>query len=412
MLSRVLSKPSTLRFVALISSSQSHYKHHHPPLIQNPTPSTFFSINSRYFSTNRGDGGKSPDFWKISSENEESIESVFGEDIKNLEGIGGGEDTVRKFKGNEKSWFSIESKEKGGNGEEDIFKVIESEGKGTAPTGVDNWETGEGFKDWKFVVGDQKDGEGDDGIFDIGDSGVSELAGLDVDEKMASQKKEEDRILEIEEKALTEVLKGPKHAFGDLIAASGITDEMLDSLMALKDLDDVPGLPSLSAIEDMRYEKNTRKSTRADIERQKQEEIAKSRVRQVDSQGRAYGTGKRKCSIARVWIEPGEGKFVINDKQFDVYFPMLDQRAALLRPLSETKTLGLLDVNCTVKGGGVSGQIGAIRLGMSRALQNWAPDQFRPPLKEAGFLTRDSRIVERKKPGKAKARKSFQWVKR
>ncbi|GJS20510.1 28S ribosomal protein S9, mitochondrial [Tanacetum coccineum] len=148
---------------------------------------------------------------------------------------------------------------------------------------------------------------------------------------------------------------------------------------------------------------NTRKSTRADIERQKQEEIANARVRQVDSQGRAYGTGKRKCSIARVWIEPGEGKFLINDNQSDIYFLMLDQRAALLHRLTETKTLGLLDINC---------QIGAICLGMSRALQNWAPDQFRPPLKEAGFLTRDSRIVERKKPGKAKARKSFQWVKR
>lgn len=148
---------------------------------------------------------------------------------------------------------------------------------------------------------------------------------------------------------------GPDHAFGDLIAASGITDDMLDSLMALKDLDDVPGLPPLSTIEDMRYEKNTRKSTRTDIERQKQEEIANARVRQVDSQGRAYGTGKRKCSIAHVWIEPGEGKFLINDSQFDVYFPMLDQRAVLLRPLTETKTLGLLDVNCTVKGGGVSG---------------------------------------------------------
>ncbi|GKB32222.1 28S ribosomal protein S9, mitochondrial [Tanacetum coccineum] len=143
---------------------------------------------------------------------------------------------------------------------------------------------------------------------------------------------------------------GPDHAFGDLTAASGITDDMLDGLMALKDMDDVPGLPPLSTIEDMRYEKNTRKSTRADIERSKQEEIANARVRQ--------------------------GKFLINDNKFDVYFPMLDQRAALLRPLAETKTLGLPDVNCTLKGGGVSGQIGAIRLGMSRALQNWAPDQF------------------------------------
>nr|GEW36964.1 28S ribosomal protein S9, mitochondrial [Tanacetum cinerariifolium] len=87
----------------------------------------------------------------------------------------------------------------------------------------------------------------------------------------------------------------------------------------------------------------------------KQEEIANARVRQVDGQGRAYGTRKRKCSIARVWIEPGEGKFLINDNQFDLYFLKLDQQAALLRPLTETKTLGLLDVNCTVKGVGVSG---------------------------------------------------------
>ncbi|PWA45462.1 Ribosomal protein S5 domain 2-type fold [Artemisia annua] len=205
---------------------------------------------------------------------------------------------------------------------------------------------------------------------------------------MGVQKPDPDPINKV--KIVIWVNSSPDHAFGDLIAASGITDDMLDSLMALKDLDDVPGLPPLSTIEDMRYEKNTRKSTRADIERQKQEEIANARVRQVDSQGRAYGTGKRKCSIARVWIEPGDGKFLVNDNQFDVYFPMLDQRAALLRPLTETKTLGLLDVNCTVKGGGVSGQIGAIRLGMSRALQNWAPDQFRPPLKEGqneSFLT-------------------------
>ena len=149
---------------------------------------------------------------------------------------------------------------------------------------------------------------------------------------------------------------GPNRAFGDLIAASGITDAMLDSLIALKDLEGVEGLPSLSEIEDMRYEKNTRKSTRAEIERLKQEEVAKTRVRQVDEKGRAYGTGRRKCSIARVWVQPGDGKFMINDKQFDVYFPMLDHRAALLRPFTETKTLGLWDVNCTVKGGGLSGK--------------------------------------------------------
>ncbi|PHT27568.1 30S ribosomal protein S9 [Capsicum baccatum] len=410
---------------------------------------------------------------------------------------------------------------------------------------------------------------------------------------------------------------GPNRAFGDLIAASGITEEMMDSLLVLRDLDGIQGLPPLSEIEEMRYQKNTRKSSRADIERQKQEEVAKARVKQVDEKGRAYGTGRRKCSIARVWVERGGGKFTVNDKEFDVYFPMLDHRAFLLRPFTETKTLGLWDVRCTVKGGGVSvrllisycaqsrtaikqgdakeenwnwildqdwlrsksphqltiassfsnlshssnclyislpcltrlsgwkgfglvqwfgsgfggitgnfgeqfplflcssflctemkricsgvseyslfisrfcreslskrtfpdlffsqhliiqrprlaeigrtryavssagslgtvnvnllgfplellmqgsdisfllnwnffitsafeinyGQVGAIQLGISRALQNWDPE-LRPPLREGGYLTRDSRVVERKKPGKAKARKSYQWVKR
>jgi small subunit ribosomal protein S9 len=153
------------------------------------------------------------------------------------------------------------------------------------------------------------------------------------------------------------VTAGPKRAFGDLITASGITDEMLDSLIALKNFEGIDGLPPLSEIEGMRYEKNTKKSTRAEMERLKQEEIAKARVRQVDDKGRAYGTGRRKCSIARVWVQPGDGKFMVNDKEFDVYFPMLDHRATLLRPFSETKTLGLWDVSCTVKGGGVSGKV-------------------------------------------------------
>ncbi|CAG7869716.1 unnamed protein product [Brassica rapa] len=219
------------------------------------------------------------------------------------------------------------------------------------------------------------------------------------------------QVFEREEKELSEVIKGPDRAFGDLIAKSGITDEMLDSLIALKDFQGVQGLPPLTEIENLRREKSSKKSSRAEIELQMQEEIAKARVRQVDEAGRAYGTGRRKCSIARVWIVPGKGKFLVNDKEFDVYFPMLDHRAALLRPLAETKTLGSWDINCTVTGGGTTGQVGAIQLGISRALQNWEPD-MRTALRAAGFLTRDSRVVERKKPGKAKARKSFQWVKR
>lgn len=152
------------------------------------------------------------------------------------------------------------------------------------------------------------------------------------------------------------ILSGSDCAFGDLIAASGITDEMLDSLIALKDFEGIQGLPPLSEIEEKRYEKNTKKSGRAEIERQKQEEAAKARVRKVDEKGRSYGTGRRKCSIARVWLQPGDGKFCVNDKEFDVYFPMLDHRAALLRPFSETKTLGMWDINCTVKGGGTTGK--------------------------------------------------------
>nr|AKM76755.1 ribosomal protein S5 domain 2-like superfamily protein [Geranium maderense] len=217
--------------------------------------------------------------------------------------------------------------------------------------------------------------------------------------------------LEREEKELTHIVKGPNRAFGDLIAASGITDEMLDSLIVLKDFEGIKGLPPLREIEDTRLEKSGRKSPRFAMELRKQEDLAKSRVRFVDEKGRAYGTGRRKCSIARVWVIPGDGKFIVNDKEFDAYFPMLDHRAALLRPLSETKTLGLWDVKCTVQGGGTSGQVGAIQLGISRALQNWEPG-LRGVLRDGGYLTRDPRVVERKKPGKAKARKSFQWVKR
>lgn len=131
---------------------------------------------------------------------------------------------------------------------------------------------------------------------------------------------------------------------------------MLDSLIALRDFEGIQGLPPLSEIEKKLYERSTKKSVRAEMWRQKQEEISKARVRTVDEKGRAYGTGRRKCSIARVWIQPGDGKFMVNDKEFDVYFPMLDHRAALLRPFSETKTLGMWDITSTVKGGGTTGE--------------------------------------------------------
>lgn len=152
-------------------------------------------------------------------------------------------------------------------------------------------------------------------------------------------------------------MAGPNRAFGDLIAASGITDDMIDSLILLKDVSGVKGLPPLTEIEDKAIARLNETSTRVEIERKKQEEVAKARVRVVDEKGRAYGTGRRKCSIARVWIQPGDGKFIVNEKQFDAYFSILDHRVQLLQPFTVTKTLGLWDVNCTVQGGGVSGKL-------------------------------------------------------
>ncbi|KAF8409792.1 hypothetical protein HHK36_005871 [Tetracentron sinense] len=479
MLSRFISRPSHLRFLTLISSRNPSLSSS-SPLPSSPSPlcnhtfSFILESSSRRFSSNRHNngGGSSKDqsTWKISPENDNDLDSVFGDDDGNLSGIADGVGSKKisavGSKADEESWLK-DSTEKG-----DIFDGIDKE---FGSKNGDEWETAEGYKQWSFV--DEEKGEE---VFDLGE-GIEALPSVE-DESVERETSEAHMQLEKEEQALSLVLKapicnivsqdsdlrrretaakmgawelglkgqvlalgtGPNRAFGDLIAASGITEAMLDSLIALKDLEGVDGLPPLREIEDIRFEKNTRKSTRAEIERMKQEEVAKARVRQVDEKGRAYGTGRRKCSIARVWVLPGDGKFTINDKQFDVYFPMLDHRAALLRPFSETKTLGLWDVNCTVKGGGVTdgwsrpkleeedpelsvrkhtiferqelelvfrGQVGAIQLGISRALQNWEPG-LRPSLRSAGFLTRDPRVVERKKPGKAKARKSFQWVKR
>uniref|UniRef100_A0ACD5WRJ3 Uncharacterized protein n=1 Tax=Avena sativa TaxID=4498 RepID=A0ACD5WRJ3_AVESA len=303
--------------------------------------------------------------------------------------------------------FLAEDSEKG-----DVFEEIYKETAAAAPT-ARKAASAEVADTWTIDLEDEKDdlfaaAVLDDGVVGIGDEAAeTEELGAGKDED-AERQREENKA---REQQLMETLKGPDRAFGDLISASGITEDMIDSLILLKDARGIPGLPPLSEIQDRAIQKMNATSSRAEVERQMQEEIAKARVRQVDEKGRAYGTGKRKCSIARVWIQPGDGKFVVNDKEFDVYFPILDHRADLLRPFTVTKTLGLWDVACTVKGGGVSGQVGAVRLGISRALQNWEPG-LRPYLKAAGYLTRDSRVVERKKPGKAKARKSFQWVKR
>tara|TARA_R110002072_G_scaffold251761_7_gene410649 strand:- start:309 stop:839 length:531 start_codon:yes stop_codon:yes gene_type:complete len=131
----------------------------------------------------------------------------------------------------------------------------------------------------------------------------------------------------------------------------------------------------------------------------------------IDSQGRSYATGKRKNAIARVWIKPGSGKVTVNGRDQEIYFARPVLRMILLQPFEVTDRVGQFDVVCTVKGGGLSGQAGAVRHGISKALTYYEP-ALRSALKAEGFLTRDSRAVERKKYGRAKARRSFQFSKR
>ncbi len=134
-------------------------------------------------------------------------------------------------------------------------------------------------------------------------------------------------------------------------------------------------------------------------------------VQKLDEHGRAYATGKRKNAIARVWVKPGPGKITVNGKEHETYFARPVLRMILKQPLVLVNRASQYDVVCTVTGGGLSGQAGAVRHGLSRALTLYEPD-LRPTLKKAGFLTRDSRVVERKKFGRAKARRSFQFSKR
>jgi small subunit ribosomal protein S9 len=133
--------------------------------------------------------------------------------------------------------------------------------------------------------------------------------------------------------------------------------------------------------------------------------------RKVDGQGRAYATGKRKDAVARVWVKQGPGKITVNGRNHVAYFTRPVLQMILKQPLVAAKREGQFDVICTVSGGGLSGQAGAVRHGISIALTRFEPE-LRGVLKKGGFLTRDARVVERKKYGKAKARKSFQFSKR
>ena len=134
-------------------------------------------------------------------------------------------------------------------------------------------------------------------------------------------------------------------------------------------------------------------------------------VQKLDAQGRAYATGKRKDAVARVWIKPGSGKITVNGRAFDAYFARPVLRMIVQQPLGIVGRANQYDLTVTVAGGGLSGQAGAVRHGLSKALTYFEPE-LRAPLKREGFLTRDSRVVERKKYGHKKARRSFQFSKR
>ena len=134
-------------------------------------------------------------------------------------------------------------------------------------------------------------------------------------------------------------------------------------------------------------------------------------VQKIDAQGRAYATGKRKNAIARVWVKPGSGKITVNGKDFNLFFARPVLQMILQQPIVAAARKDQYDVVATVAGGGLSGQAGAVRHGISQALTYFEPE-LRAVLKKGGFLTRDSRVVERKKYGRAKARRSFQFSKR
>ena len=135
------------------------------------------------------------------------------------------------------------------------------------------------------------------------------------------------------------------------------------------------------------------------------------REQQIDKQGRAYATGRRKDAVARVWLKPGSGKITVNGRDQEVYFARPTLRLVISQVFGVADRDGQYDVVCTVKGGGLSGQAGAVKHGIAQAITRYEP-ALRAPVKAAGFLTRDSRAVERKKYGKAKARRSFQFSKR
>ncbi len=179
-------------------------------------------------------------------------------------------------------------------------------------------------------------------------------------------------------------------------AAPEVTEKAAETVTDLADLKDIAGdAPNADA------------STAENVV----VETMPLREQELDAQGRAYATGRRKDAVARVWIKPGKGVVTINGKEQDVYFARPTLRLIINQPFSITEREGQYDVVATVRGGGLSGQAGAVKHGVAQALTRYEP-ALRATVKAAGFLTRDSRVVERKKYGRAKARRSFQFSKR
>ncbi len=179
-------------------------------------------------------------------------------------------------------------------------------------------------------------------------------------------------------------------------------DTPTDTVSDLSELKTITGdAPPVEAVE-AEGEVETRRVERAPVPLREQE---------LDAQGRAYATGRRKDAVARVWLKPGKGTVTVNGRDQEVYFARPTLRLVINQPFSITEREGQYDIVATVKGGGLSGQAGAVKHGISQALTKYEP-ALRSTVKAAGFLTRDSRTVERKKYGRAKARKSFQFSKR
>jgi small subunit ribosomal protein S9 len=175
---------------------------------------------------------------------------------------------------------------------------------------------------------------------------------------------------------------------------------MSDNRQSLSDLGTIAADAAVSADEYLNAPEGTTFESNAPLRQQ-----------ELDKQGRAYATGRRKDAVARVWLKPGSGKITINGRDQEVYFARPTLRLVINQPFGVAERDGAYDVVCTVKGGGPSGQAGAVKHGIAQALTKYEPT-LRTAVKRAGFLTRDSRAVERKKYGKAKARRSFQFSKR